>query len=59
MPDVQLNTQTVCPSSHKVFTTPHRPPRRAQAIYYLTKHFLTEYAGSGKVFMLGNWEGDW
>lgn len=28
-------------------------------IYNLAKHLLTTYSGTGKVFYLGNWEGDW
>jgi hypothetical protein len=28
-------------------------------LYELTRHLLTRYAGSGKTFLIGNWEGDW
>lgn len=28
-------------------------------LYELTTHLLETYSGSGKVFYLGNWEGDW
>lgn len=28
-------------------------------IYDLTTYLLTEFSGTGKVFYLGNWEGDW
>ncbi len=28
-------------------------------IYDLASYLLKKYSGSGKVFMLGNWEGDW
>jgi hypothetical protein len=28
-------------------------------VYDLTRWLLKRYAGTGKVFMLGNWEGDW
>ncbi|OUS27974.1 hypothetical protein A9Q98_08855 [Thalassotalea sp. 42_200_T64] len=28
-------------------------------MYDLAGYFLTKYSGTGKVFMLGNWEGDW
>jgi hypothetical protein len=27
--------------------------------YVLTRHLLTEYNGTGRVFLLGHWEGDW
>lgn len=28
-------------------------------VYDLAVHLLTTYSGTGKVFLLGNWEGDW
>jgi hypothetical protein len=28
-------------------------------LYDFTKHLLTSYNGSGKIFYLGHWEGDW
>ncbi len=28
-------------------------------MYELAEYFLTKYSGTGKIFMLGNWEGDW
>ncbi len=30
-----------------------------QEMYDLAEHLLREYSGSGKTFMIGNWEGDW
>ena len=30
-----------------------------EEFYQLTRHLLTEYAGSGKTFVLQNWESDW
>jgi len=33
--------------------------KEREEIYQLTKHFLTEYKGTGKTFVLQNWESDW
>lgn len=30
-----------------------------QEMYDLAEYLLTEFSGTGKTFMLGNWEGDW
>jgi len=39
--------------------SPEDARREEGAIHDLAKHLLAEYAGSGKTFVLQNWEGDW
>ncbi|MBV9463466.1 MAG: hypothetical protein JO317_04485, partial [Verrucomicrobiae bacterium] len=38
--------------------TPDKLKEEEQAFYDLTKYLLTTYSGTGKVFILQNWEGD-
>lgn len=39
--------------------TPEDEARERDAFYEFTSYLLTEYRGSGKTFVLQNWEGDW
>lgn len=39
--------------------SPEQVRREEQDLYELTRHLLTTYRGSGKTFVLQNWEGDW
>ena len=39
--------------------TPQRRESLRDEFRRLTEHLLTRYAGSGKTFLIGNWEGDW
>ena len=39
--------------------SPEAAAREREQFYELTKHLLTRYKGSGKTFILQNWEGDW
>jgi hypothetical protein len=51
-------------TNHKVFPLHGPIPPEVLAneykeIYELTHYLLTAYNGTGKIFYLGNWEGDW
>ena len=39
--------------------TPEDAQAERDACYELARHFLTQYRGSGKTFILQDWEGDW
>ncbi len=39
--------------------TPDDVQAEKDAFYELTRHFLTTYRGTGKTFILQDWEGDW
>jgi hypothetical protein len=39
--------------------TPADVKRERESFYDLTKYLLTRYKGTGKTFVLQNWEGDW
>ncbi len=39
--------------------TPEQVAKERDDIYDLAKYLLTEYKGTGKTFILQNWEGDW
>lgn len=39
--------------------TPDDVEREQESFYQFTKYLLTKYEGTGKTFVLQNWEGDW
>jgi len=54
--------ETFAPTGDSHFTkgmTPEMIGREKQHFYEFTKYLLTEYKGTGKTFILQNWEGDW
>jgi len=57
-----LEAFAVQPSWKPLFRNGLTPEQAAvieKEFYDLTVHFLTEYKGTGKTFVLQNWEGDW
>lgn len=44
---------------HKRGMTPEQVAAERREFYELTKYLLTTYRGTGKTFILQNWEGDW
>lgn len=55
----QLWVHSFTPSNWRNGVSPEEAHAYYKEMYNLAAWLLTRYSGTGKVFLLGNWEGDW